>query len=306
VIAALWPLTQAISTQQVLDRVLARVNGQPITLSDGRAALGLGLVQVPPGSDPIAAATEQLIVRQLLLGEVARFAPPEPDEAAVAREKASITRQASGADLETLMKSTGLDDERIAEAERSLREMLGVESLAGRSFLDVGSGSGAELAWFRELGAQESRLVGIDLLPERVEAARLAFPGLEFHAGNAEHLPFPDGAFDLVLAYTVFSSILDAEMAANVGSEIVRVMATGGGLLWYDFRYDSPSNRNVRGVSESRVRQLFPSLRGGLHRVTLLPPLARRLGPLTPIAYPTLSAVPSMRSHLLGLLLKTA
>ena len=130
-IAALWPLTQAISTQQVLDRVLARVNGQPITLSDGRAALGLGLVQVPPGSDPIAAATEQLIERQLLLGEVARFAPPEPDEAAVAREKASITRPASGADLETLMKSTGLDDERIAEI---ARDNLRIEAYLNQRF----------------------------------------------------------------------------------------------------------------------------------------------------------------------------
>ncbi|MEA2442781.1 MAG: hypothetical protein QOJ12_73 [Thermoleophilales bacterium] len=35
-----------------------------------------------------------------------------------------------------------LDEERIAEAERSLREMLGVDSLTGRTFLDIGSGSG--------------------------------------------------------------------------------------------------------------------------------------------------------------------
>jgi 2-polyprenyl-3-methyl-5-hydroxy-6-metoxy-1,4-benzoquinol methylase len=35
-----------------------------------------------------------------------------------------------------------LNDERIAEAERSLVKMLGVDTLVGRSFLDVGSGSG--------------------------------------------------------------------------------------------------------------------------------------------------------------------
>jgi 2-polyprenyl-6-hydroxyphenyl methylase/3-demethylubiquinone-9 3-methyltransferase len=33
-----------------------------------------------------------------------------------------------------------LDEERIAEAERSLRQMLGVASLAGYTLLDIGSG----------------------------------------------------------------------------------------------------------------------------------------------------------------------
>ena len=108
----------SVSTQQVLDRVLAHVNGQAITLSDARAAIGLGLIRVPAGEDPITAAMEQLIERQLLLGEVARFSPPEPDAAVIAREKSAITRSASGADLETLMKSTGLDEERITEIAR--------------------------------------------------------------------------------------------------------------------------------------------------------------------------------------------
>jgi hypothetical protein len=81
-------------------------------------------------------------------------------------------------------------------------------------------------------------------------------------------------------------------------------MRPGGGLLWYDFRYDSPSNRNVRGITARRVRELFPALRGRLIGLTLLPPLARRLGPLTPVAYPVLGWLPPLRSHLLGLLLK--
>jgi len=195
----------------------------------------------------------------------------------------------------------------LAERRRLTTRLLdraGWLPLAARRVLDVGSGTGAELAWFREVGARDANLVGIDLLPERVEAARKSYPGLEFHAGNAERLPFPDSSFDVVVACTLFSSILDVGMAASVAGEIQRVMRPGGGLLWYDFRYDSPSNPNVRGVGERRVRALFPNLTGELIRLTLVPPLARRLGPLTPAAYPVLVAFPPLRSHLLGLLRK--
>ena len=195
----------------------------------------------------------------------------------------------------------------LAERRRLVRRLLATQGwlpLGDRRVLDVGAGNGAELAWFRELGAADANLVGIDLLPERVEVARRSFPQVEFHFGNAEQLPFPDAGFDLVVTYTLFSSILDADMSAGVASEIQRVMRPGGGLLWYDFRYDSPANRDVRGVSAGRVRTLFPGLEGRLIALTLLPPLARRLGRLTPMAYPALVRVPPLRSHLLGLLRK--
>lgn len=49
---------------------------------------------------------------------------------------------------------TSLTDERIEEARSSLRAMLGVQTLHGQTFLDVGSGSGLFSLAARSLGAQ--------------------------------------------------------------------------------------------------------------------------------------------------------
>ncbi len=104
------------SAQQLLDRVVARVNGYAITLSDVKAVLALGLVDVPPdaGEQEIV---ERLVDRQLVLTEVARFAPPEPPGAAVAREIEAI-RTRTGGRLAAIMEATGLDEGRLRDIAR--------------------------------------------------------------------------------------------------------------------------------------------------------------------------------------------
>jgi 2-polyprenyl-3-methyl-5-hydroxy-6-metoxy-1,4-benzoquinol methylase len=47
-----------------------------------------------------------------------------------------------------------LDDQRVKEAENSIKEMLEVESLEGKTFLDMGSGSGLFSLAARNLGAR--------------------------------------------------------------------------------------------------------------------------------------------------------
>jgi len=57
-----------------------------------------------------------------------------------------------------------LDDTRIAEAERSLRQMLEVENLQGIRYLDIGSGSGLFSLAARRLGA---RVHSFDYVPSQ-------------------------------------------------------------------------------------------------------------------------------------------
>src|SRR5690349_20131153 len=70
-----------------------------------------------------------------------------------------------------------LTDERIEEATKSLREFLGCDSLAGKTFLDIGSGSGLFSLAARRMGAT---VTSFDYDPQSVacteELRRRYFP----------------------------------------------------------------------------------------------------------------------------------
>jgi ubiquinone/menaquinone biosynthesis C-methylase UbiE len=197
--------------------------------------------------------------------------------------------------------------EMLRERQAALHEALdvcGLLPLAGRTILDVGCGSGGELAHLQNWGAEASHLQGVDLLPERVAAAMKAHPELTFSCGNAESLNYPDGTFDLVLLFTVLSSILDPVMTNHLCAELGRVLKPGGAVLYYDFRFRNPYNPQVRGLKKRELSRLFPGYGMRLRSLTLLPPLARRLGRWTANLYPVLAGVSVLRTHLLGLLIK--
>lgn len=173
--------------------------------------------------------------------------------------------------------------------------------LSGCRVLDVGCGRGGLLHWFHERSASPRNLFGVDLLAHRISSARETYPDINFIEGSAEELNFPNGSFDLVTAFTVFSSILDVKMAGRVAQEVDRVLARNGAVVWYDMRYPSPRNPNIRAMTKSRIRQLFPSFGLELKPDTLLPPLARLIG-RAGTSYRLLSALPGLQSHYMGLL----
>jgi hypothetical protein len=80
ILIALVAACGCIAHAEVIDRIMAVVSGQPITLSDVTAARQFGLVQPPAGTpDPGAYIVDRLIDRTLIIAEVNRFQPPEPD-----------------------------------------------------------------------------------------------------------------------------------------------------------------------------------------------------------------------------------
>jgi SAM-dependent methyltransferase len=197
----------------------------------------------------------------------------------------------------------------MAERRRVMRSLLADADLLPldkAKVLEVGCGTGHVLASLVELGAEPANLFGVDLLTGRVEQARRAHPEVEFAQANAEDLPVENESIDLLLLFVVFSSILDPAMRQNVAAECARVLRPGGSILWYDFRYDNPQNPHVRGVGRRELERLFPGFEPRLRMLTLIPQVARRLGPLTPLLYPLLAAVPPLRTYYMGRLVKPA
>lgn len=195
----------------------------------------------------------------------------------------------------------------IAERGRVLAGIIRThrrKPLSEAALLEIGCGEGRFLEELISLGAEPRKITGIDLLMDRIAEARSRFPAARFLCMNADELESMDRLFDIVVFSTVFSSILDPGMRETVAIRADRVLAIDGAILWYDFRYDNPSNRNVRGVTRRDITSLFPDYSQFLRTVTLLPPIARRLGSLTKVLYPVLAAVPMLRTHYIGLLVR--
>lgn len=179
----------------------------------------------------------------------------------------------------------------------------GCNDLAGKKILEVGCGSGYWLRQFVQWGAHPENLFGVDLLPDRVQKAkRLCGPSVAILVANGVDLQFEDGTFDLVLQSTVFSSILDPMTSRLVASEMLRVLKPTGFVLWYDFFVKSPRNPDVRGVTQRDIQELFRGCSVELERVTLAPPLARRLAGRYWTLCELLELVPLLCTHHLGII----
>lgn len=195
-------------------------------------------------------------------------------------------------------------------ATRALLDALrraGFTQLRDARVLEVGCGGGH---WLRELvewGARPDRVIGIDLIAERLaDAQERCARAVQLAAASAAALPFEDETFDIVLQSTVLTSVLDSALRQRIAAEMIRVLRPRGVVLWYDLAVDNPRNPNVRGVGRRELSHLYPGCEVDVRRVTLAPPLARFFAPRIWTLAALLGAFPFMCTHFAGTVRRVA
>jgi hypothetical protein len=99
---------------ELIDRTLAIVSGQVITLSDVQTAAALGLLPGVDKNTAIESGTPQLIDRLLILREVQRYSPPEPAPAEIDAQLAALrARVGSDAELDRVLALGGFSEVRL-------------------------------------------------------------------------------------------------------------------------------------------------------------------------------------------------
>jgi hypothetical protein len=123
----------ATTSADIIDRIMAVVGGQPVTLSDVNGAMQFQLVPVPPGAaDPVGTALDRLIERTLMLAEVDRFQPPEPDPSEITTRVEAIERRAGApAAFEKMLSVSGMTREQLR---RFIRDDLRIATYLNQRF----------------------------------------------------------------------------------------------------------------------------------------------------------------------------
>ena len=128
----------------------------------------------------------------------------------------------------------------VAAMERLNAEVLEAAALAdGQQVLDAGCGFGGTLASLRA-AFPHATLTGLNIDPRQLEHARAQVAGVRFIKGDACAPPFPDAAFDRVLAV---ECIFHFPSRAKFLEETARLLKVGGRVALSDFVPRDPNAR---------------------------------------------------------------
>jgi ubiquinone/menaquinone biosynthesis C-methylase UbiE len=156
----------------------------------------------------------------------------------------------------------------------------GLNKVSNLSILELGCGGGEVLREFLLFGVPPCNLYGVDLLTDRLVRAYHSLPRSGFANADGQFLPFLSRSFDIVMQFTAFSSILEDQIRRNLAEEMRRVVKSDGLILWYDF-WLNPTNSQTRGIRPTEIKHLFPDCQCEFYRITLAPPIARRLASIS-------------------------
>ncbi len=138
------------------------------------------------------------------------------------------------------------------------RAMEQVVPTSSDRILILGSGPGSDLEYLPS-GAS---ITAIDAAPAMISRTKKRADALEMdvdaQVGDAQDLPFEDGAFDLVLLHLILSVVPDPEAVA---AETARVLAPGGRVSIYDkFVPEGTEPSLLRRALNPVARVLFSDL----------------------------------------------
>jgi arsenite methyltransferase len=121
-----------------------------------------------------------------------------------------------------------------------------LELAPGETVLDLGSGAGIDALIAARAVGPEGRVIGVDMTPEMLAAARAnaaGAPQVEFREGRLERLPVDDASVDAVTSNCVINLVPDKRA---VFAEIARVLRPGGRLVVSDIVLDGELPTAVR------------------------------------------------------------
>ncbi len=184
------------------------------------------------------------------------------------------------------------------EREDVIRRLIGenypvVDNL---KILEIGAGSGGNVPLYHSMGFSDQQIMLNELLDDRIKILKEKYPSLRVFPGDAMLID-PEEKFDIVFQFTVFTSILDNNFRTQLANKMLQVLKPGACIIWYDFIYDNPANKDVKGVSKKELRKLFPGCAIRIFPVSLAPPIGRRIGKL----YGILNTLfPFLRTHVVA------
>jgi hypothetical protein len=165
--------------------------------------------------------------------------------------------------------------------------------------IEIGAGTGGNLHFFLRAGVKAKNLYANELLENRGNILRENFPDCNIDIGDATTLDYRE-KFDIVFQSTVFTSILDDTFKKSLAHKMWQLKKERGVIIWYDFIYNNPYNKDVKGIGKKEILNIFPEAREvTFYRATLAPPIARRLGKF----YNAFNALmPFLRTHIIAAL----
>jgi len=192
------------------------------------------------------------------------------------------------------------------ERERMLTKTMSYLGLDNRGpeilVLDVGCGTGNNLADFIKYGYLPENLFGIDINKKQLKGTYYLHSNLNIVSADACFIPFASKTFDVCLSFDLFA-VIEPSKRKRVADEIIRVLKPGGILLWFDLRLKSNSS-GVWAVPFNEIKRLFNGFEFHLKQIGLVPPLARLLSKYSTTLTHIVALIPVLHSHLCGAIIK--